>query len=467
MGRDDGEAEALYERARHACVDTLGEHHLHSVAAAARLGGLYEATGRAQRALPLLQAVAEADAATAAAGDEAVAASQRSLGKALLGMGLKGLAATALQNALAAKRKRLGAQHPALEEDLRDLAELYLSTGKYERAEHTITQQLQLHRDNNTGDHADAAAALNALGRCAKLQGDATLAERRHREAHEMLLRVHGDASHPDCAASTSLAAAALAAMGRFEEARDQYERALQRTTQAHGEWSGAAARVQNDLGVVQWRLGNLDEAERLYRRALAIQEDLGEEAQDVAPVLNNLATLLCDQDRYDMALPLHRRAVDIDERRLGPDHPDLALTLNNLASLYCEHGKTAEAAGMHRRALAIQQTTLGRGHPATAATLHALGLLLTAADNNAEAERVLRGALAVREATLGEDHLDTAQSVNGLGLVLAGQVSRVEFFWVCPPPPQEQKWVRKLRSCAFGMHTVWWVVPAYPPPYI
>jgi tetratricopeptide (TPR) repeat protein len=427
MGRVDGEAEALYERARQACVDSLGEGHLHSVAAAARLGGLYEATGRAHRALPLLQAVAEADAATAAAGDEAVAASQRSLGKALLGMGLKGLAATALQNALDAKQKRLGAQHPSLHEDLRDLAELYLSSGKYERAEHTLTQLLQLVRaahTNTNGDNADAAAALNALGRCAKLQGDAILAERRHREAHEMLLRVHGDASHPDCAASTSLAAAALAAMGRLEEARDEYERALQRTVQAHGEWTGAAARVQNDLGVVQWRLGNLDEAERLYRRALAIQEDLGEEAQDVAPVLNNLATLLCDQDRYDMALPLHRRAVDIDQRRLGPDHPDVALTLNNLATLYCEHGKTAEAAGMHRRALAIQQTTLGRAHPATAATLHALGLLLTAADNHVEAERVLRGALAVREATLGEDHLDTAQTVNGLGLVLAGQVS-------------------------------------------
>jgi tetratricopeptide (TPR) repeat protein len=274
---------------------------------------------------------------------------------------------------------------------------------------------------------------------------------------------------------------------GRYEEARDEYARALEATVTAHGEWSGAAARLQNDMGVVEWRLGNLAQAETLYRRALAIQEELGEEAQDIAPVLNNLATLLCDQDRYDMALPLHRRAVEVDERRLGPDHPDLALTLNNLAALYCEHGKAAEAAAMHRRALAIQQKvrrfrrrsagrvltarspsfvtlpphrlrdvsaaevahfsrivslslslslslsvstvvrgqTLGRAHPATAATLHALGLLLTGAGSDAEAERVLRGALAVREATLGEDHLDTAQSVNGLGLALAGQVSQ------------------------------------------
>jgi tetratricopeptide (TPR) repeat protein len=143
---------------------------------------------------------------------------------------------------------------------------------------------------------------------------------------------------------------------GRYEEARDEYARALEATVTAHGEWSGAAARLQNDMGVVEWRLGNLAQAETLYRRALAIQEELGEEAQDIAPVLNNLATLLCDQDRYDMALPLHRRAVEVDERRLGPDHPDLALTLNNLAALYCEHGKAAEAAAMHRRALAIQQ---------------------------------------------------------------------------------------------------------------
>jgi tetratricopeptide (TPR) repeat protein len=216
LGRDDGDAEALYVHAHEACTASLGGAHLHSVAAAARLGGLYQATGRPALALPLLevgsrhresplgahletpseqgftsaldsvlalgyhlvwfftyafrQAVAAADAGVAVGGDAAAAESQRSLGKALLGMGLRALAATALERALAAKKLRLGEQHPELEEDLRELAELYLASGKYDQAECVLTQQLKLVKRARGGDHADTAEVLNGLGRAAKLQ---------------------------------------------------------------------------------------------------------------------------------------------------------------------------------------------------------------------------------------------------------------------------------------------------------
>ena len=40
------------------------------------------------------------------------------------------------------------------------------------------------------------------------------------------------------------------------------------------------------------------------------------------------------NQDKYDDAEPLYKRALTIREGTLGPRHPDVAITLNNLAGL-------------------------------------------------------------------------------------------------------------------------------------
>jgi len=43
---------------------------------------------------------------------------------------------------------------------------------------------------------------------------------------------------------------------------------------------------------------------------------------------------LSTSQGKYNEAEPLYRRAIAIDEKALGPDHPGLATDLNKLAEL-------------------------------------------------------------------------------------------------------------------------------------
>ncbi len=52
----------------------------------------------------------------------------------------------------------------------------------------------------------------------------------------------------------------------------------------------------------------------------------LGLDHPDVAQSLNNLALLYYAQGRYDVAEPLHKRALAIEEKALGPDHPNYPL---------------------------------------------------------------------------------------------------------------------------------------------
>ncbi|CAM9963441.1 unnamed protein product, partial [Ascophyllum nodosum] len=64
------------------------------------------------------------------------------------------------------------------------------------------------------------------------------------------------------------------------------------------------------------------------------LEETLGPRHPDVALSLNNLAGLLLSQGKYDDAESLYKRALAILEEALGPRHPDVAENLNSLALL-------------------------------------------------------------------------------------------------------------------------------------
>ncbi|WP_437542208.1 tetratricopeptide repeat protein [Sorangium sp. So ce367] len=166
-------------------------------------------------------------------------------------------------------------------------------------------------------------------------------------------------------------------------------------------------------------RAGRYDEAIPLARRALELRERaLGSEHPDVATSLNNLAGLLQTKGDYAAAEPLHRRALAIREKALGPEHPDVATSLNDLAGLLQAKGDYAAAEPLYRRALAIREKALGPEHPDVAQSLNNLFLLLRARGDYAAAEPLYRRALAIREKVLGPEHPNVATSLNELALL-------------------------------------------------
>jgi len=111
-------------------------------------------------------------------------------------------------------------------------------------------------------------------------------------------------------------------------------------------------------LGKAQSQVERYADAERSYRRALAIGEDaLGPDDPEVALVLNNLAVNYKRQDRIPEALDCLRRSLAIREAKLGPDHPNVALVLNNLGNCLRLERKYAEAETVLTRAMAILGT--------------------------------------------------------------------------------------------------------------
>jgi CHAT domain-containing protein/tetratricopeptide (TPR) repeat protein len=178
-----------------------------------------------------------------------------------------------------------------------------------------------------------------------------------------------------------------------------------------------------NNLALRYWNLGRYDEAEPLYKRALAIDEKaLGPDHRDVGRDLNNPAELYRTRRRYAEAEPLMKRALAIAEKALGADHPNVSIRLNNLALVYRAQGRYSNAEPLYKRALAIAEKTLGPDHAEVGTYLNNLAALYQDQGRYGEAEALYKRALLITEKALGPDHREVGIRLNNLALLYALQ---------------------------------------------
>ena len=179
-------------------------------------------------------------------------------------------------------------------------------------------------------------------------------------------------------------------------------------------------SRLMNELGLLLATQCIWAEAESLYRRALAIDEQsYGPQHPEVATRLNNLAALLQATNRLAEAEPLMRRVLAIDEQSFGPEHPAVAIRLYNLAALLQDTNRLTEAEPLMCRVVDIFEKSLGTGHPKVATALNNLALLLQATNRLAEAEPLMRRVLAIDEQSFGPEHPNVATELNNLARLL------------------------------------------------
>ena len=91
---------------------------------------------------------------------------------------------------------------------------------------------------------------------------------------------------------------------------------------------------------------------------------------------LNQQVLQLYEEGRYEEAIPLAQRALEIRETALGESHPHVATSLNNLAALYRDQGNYSAAEPLFLRSLEILETALGESHPHVATSLNNLAEL-------------------------------------------------------------------------------------------
>src|SRR5262245_55065205 len=81
-------------------------------------------------------------------------------------------------------------------------------------------------------------------------------------------------------------------------------------------------------------------EAERGLRHTVRQAESHGSDRVSLASALNSLAEICRVQAKYDEAVSLYRRTIEVIERSRGAHDPALARSLNGLALIYRAQGQ-------------------------------------------------------------------------------------------------------------------------------
>lgn len=341
---------------------------------------------------------------------------------------------------------------------------------QFREAERLACRALQQFDHNSAADDPLRGKILTQLGVLLRAKGQHDAVEELYRRALENAEKNHGP-EHILVATALNNLARWFLDSGRRAEAEPMLIRAL-----AIAEKPSA---VEADLNIVDpnristlsallntladlFRItGRLSEAERLLKRALAVDtQDLGEEHPNVARDLDHLAWLYLDSERLEEAEPVILRAMGDAEKRVGSDHTSTAAATRNLARLRKAQNRLADARRLYqdalridekvlidhpqvsadlvwladvlrsendfngaelaiRRALAMDERLFGPNHPRVATDLSNLACLLRSKKQLSEAEQMLRRALTISEQNLNPDHPSVAVHLNNLAQVL------------------------------------------------
>lgn len=246
---------------------------------------------------------------------------------------------------------------------------------------------------------ADPAAYDAAIKQMSELARDAKFDEA-YAVAQKSTAQIRADLGEksPLYARALGWEAFLLQQLGRFSEARPQFERSLELYEKIYPPDHPDVATAANNLGFHYQVTDRLLESEALYKRGLDIRERAKpRDDRLVADSLNNLAQVYKHQGRTAEGIPLLKRSLAIRRKVLKPGDPLIAQSYMNLGAALERLGFYDEAAPFFQRSYEILQKALPPGHPDVTGIMNRLAQNLSNQRKFDEAEALFAKALDAR----------------------------------------------------------------------
>jgi CHAT domain-containing protein/Flp pilus assembly protein TadD len=270
-----------------------------------------------------------------------------------------------------------GREHPDYARALNELAELYRESGRYEQAERTFLEALDLYRSSLGRAHRETGYALNNLAILYRTTGQYALAEKLYHEA-TAIFRRSLPAGHPDLAIHL------------------------------------------NNLALLYDSAGLYDLAQPLYQEAIGILEAAGLTRDlQYAHLLNNVGLLYCETGEPEKAVPLLQRAVGI-RRRLPGGSPLFGISLGNAGVALQRLGRLDEAEAALVEAVAVVSGAWGPDHPVVLGFRMSLGVLQQTRGQIEAAETTYRETLAGLRRAFRDLHPAVGKGLTNLAMLCA-----------------------------------------------
>jgi tetratricopeptide (TPR) repeat protein len=174
------------------------------------------------------------------------------------------------------------------------------------------------------------------------------------------------------------------------------------------------------DLGIVVHQRGNVAEGRRIFQEAVTLLRALPDSTDvEFADRMVDVATVLHYSRDYEEAEGLYRRALAIRRRLHGDDpHPATAGLLLSLSQLLRDRRRLQAADSVAREGLTAVRALFPGDHSLKATGLLTLGRVLHLRGLNAEADTLVTEALAITRRLGGPEHFNVIPILLDLGRI-------------------------------------------------
>jgi tetratricopeptide (TPR) repeat protein len=253
---------------------------------------------------------------------------------------------------------------------------------------------------------------LYALGYNLIAKNEPKAAQPYLKEASELIKKHLGEANGYYMACLVMLAIAHEKG-GEADEAEPLYRQAIALGGRVESRYRIFLAQAQLFLGILLVNKDAYPEAETLFQQSEAVYREVfgGDNNYSVGVVEMNLGWLYFLKGDYARAEDEDRQALPLLRKYLSPEHSYAASTATTLGLALTREGKAVEGEAYLREALAIRKKVLPPGDSMIPYTASALGECLTVQKRYAEAEPLLIDSYNELKSKLGDQEKRTVEA--------------------------------------------------------